>query len=66
MTRDTLKSKVLDTPLGTNVSPIYAIQGHLHYHGKVFRKGDQFTVVDANAGRYSAKLLTATDTEVCQ
>lgn len=63
MTRDTLKPKVLDTPLETNVSAIYAYQGHLHYHGKVFRKGDQFTVVDANAGRYSAKLLTATDTE---
>ncbi|KAI7885510.1 hypothetical protein K492DRAFT_12862 [Lichtheimia hyalospora FSU 10163] len=62
MTRDPLK-KVLDTSLGTNVSPVYAYQGHLHYHGKVFRKGDQFTVVDANAGRYSAKLLTATDTE---
>ena len=60
--------KVLDMSLNNNAyhptAHVYTFQGQLHYHGQIYRKGDQFTVVDANAGRYNAKLLTATDTEV--
>jgi len=48
----------------TNSNPIYIQQGKLQYHNHTFNKGDLFTVVDVNAGRYTAKMLTAQDTEI--
>lgn len=45
-------------------NPVYIQQGKLQYHNHTFNKGDHFTVVDVNAGRYSAKLLVAQDTEI--
>jgi hypothetical protein len=45
-------------------TPVYIQQGKLQYHNHTFNKGDHFTVVDVNAGRYTAKLLVAQDTEV--
>ncbi|KAI9246082.1 hypothetical protein BDA99DRAFT_268707 [Phascolomyces articulosus] len=72
-TSTTTTKKVLDTPFTNHASyqqhsspsvHVYSYQGQLHYHGHVYQKGDQFTVVDANSGRYNAKLLSATETEV--
>ncbi|ORZ03681.1 Sds3-like-domain-containing protein [Syncephalastrum racemosum] len=51
-------------PVVSSYPSIYTFHGQLHYHGRIYSKGDHFTVVDTNAGRYSAKLLTATETEV--
>ncbi|RUS21910.1 Sds3-like-domain-containing protein [Endogone sp. FLAS-F59071] len=43
---------------------IYTQAGVLRYNDQWFRKGDTMVVVDANAGRYTAKMLAANDTEV--
>lgn len=62
-----LKTNVLDTSLSHishSSGHVYTFQGQLHYHGRIFRKGDHFTIVDANAVRYNAKLLTANESEV--
>lgn len=57
-------SDVISPPLNSN--PIYIQQGKLQYHNHTFNKGDHFTVVDVNAGRYTAKMLVAHETEVRQ
>ncbi|KAI8578042.1 hypothetical protein K450DRAFT_248750 [Umbelopsis ramanniana AG] len=55
-------SNVISPPLNSN--PIYIQQGKLQYHNHTFNKGDHFTVVDVNAGRYTAKMLVAHETEI--
>ena len=52
------------SPHTTNSNPIYIQHGKLQYHNHTFNKGDHLTVVDVNAGRYTAKMLVAHDTEV--
>ncbi|KAG0167249.1 Transcriptional regulatory protein, partial [Apophysomyces sp. BC1034] len=53
----------------TNISTGHPLKGvrttkeQLYYHGQVFNKGDYCTVVDVNAGRYTAKLLSTTDVD---
>jgi hypothetical protein len=66
-----VEAKHLDYPNGSNVispplnsNPIYIQQGKLQYHNHTFNKGDHLTVVDVNAGRYTAKMLVAHETEV--
>ncbi|KAH8550788.1 Sds3-like-domain-containing protein [Umbelopsis sp. PMI_123] len=66
-----VEAKHLDYPNGSNVispplnsNPIYIQQGKLQYHNHTFNKGDHLTVVDVNAGRYTAKMLVAHETEI--
>ncbi|KAI9310585.1 Sds3-like-domain-containing protein [Dichotomocladium elegans] len=58
------RTRVPETESSYKDGLIYTSRGQLHYYGRVYEKGDHFTVVDASAGRYSAKLLTTSDTEV--
>ncbi|KAI9318738.1 hypothetical protein BX666DRAFT_1931109 [Dichotomocladium elegans] len=63
LNRETPSSCESSSALDTYERSIRPCQGHLYYYGRLFKKGEHFTVVDGNGGRYNAKLLTSTDTE---